>query len=91
MDAYILTRLDQLRETQLSHGERLDRIMLELAKSPPSSPSPTGFIPLLKSLISSGATGAVVIRIVLVAVMGHFVLTGGDPIKIIELLLKFSG
>lgn len=87
MDAYTHTKLDQIRDTQRDHGTILSRIEAAAA----SRPARPALIPKLKlspfwQTIAAGAlTWGVTFMI------GSYLRHGGDPVKVIELLLKLLG
>lgn len=88
MDAYILTKLDQLRDTQRDHGEILNRLLIA-AEKPRSPDGDSGFLAKLRLPLSLRKIGVGVIYILISGLIASHLKHGGDAISVLELLLKY--
>lgn len=86
MDAYILTKLDQLRDTQRDHGEILRR--LEVAVAYKSQDEGKGFLAKLKLPLSLQKIVASAFYSGMGLLLIRYLTHGGDAITAIEILLK---
>jgi hypothetical protein len=84
--SHLLSKLDRLIDIQRDHGEVLHRILAEVTRqSDPSNPSRAKRIPL------SGPVARGAVMWMLGAAIVSYLVRGGDPVVLIELLLRSFG
>jgi hypothetical protein len=84
--SHLLSKLDRIERAQRHYGEMLRRILVALEAKPPPEPASPEPPKLPAGLILRGA-----LMWTLGAAMLGYLAKGGDPLALIELLLKFSG
>lgn len=86
MDAYTHTKLDQLLAVQREHGELLKQLATDRKQGAKS-----GFTQKLKLPVFWQTLAAGLLTWGVTILISSYLRHGGDPVKIIELLLKLLG
>jgi hypothetical protein len=84
--SHLLSKLDLLYKTQRDHGDLLRRILATAEAKTQLEPAGNGQKPLAAGIILRGA----LMWMLGASIIGYLV-NGGDPLRLVEVLLKFFG